>query len=288
MRPARLQNLAIADGVPALAAGVFFGNSCRAVKTPSFQFSEVQATVPERKVPRHRHEAPHFILVTEGMYATEARNQKALCAPGALIFNPGDTTHRDCFRSKKGKFLSISPGPSASLLLDRASPVPLIIEGEGFRLLDDRPIGDRIVRELQLKAKLSSQVLEGLGLELLGHLARLEERAASRFAPTWLLQAREMIEDCCEHDVTIAELAALAGVHPVYLARAHRRYFGCSPGEYLRLCRQLQVRGLVSGTDLPLVDVALRCGFSDQSQMTRSFTSSFGIPPGRYRRLRRQ
>ncbi len=278
--------MATQAGVPALAAGTFFGNSCRAVRTPSFQFSELQATVPERQVPRHRHEAPHLILVTQGMYVTEARNQQGLCAPGTLIFNPAATTHRDCFRSKKGKFLSISPGPSASRLLEPASPVPLIIEGKGFRLLDDHLIGDRIVRELRLETKLSSQLLEGLGLELLGHLAKIEERTASRFAPAWLLQAREMIEDCCEHDVTIAELAASAGVHPVYLARAHRRYFRCSPGEYLRRCRVLRVRGLLSGTDLPLVDVALQSGFSDQSQMTRSFTSSFGMPPGRYRRLR--
>lgn len=272
-------------GIPALAAGTFFGNSCRAIETPSFQFSELEATVPERQVPRHRHEAPHFILVTRGMYATEARNQKGLCAPGTLIFNPGATIHRDCFRSKKGKFLSISPGPSASPLLDRASPVPLIIEGAGIRLLDDRLIGDRIVRELRLGAQLSNQVLEGLGLELIGHLATIEERTASRFAPSWLLQAREMIEDCCERDVSIAELAVSSGVHPVYLARAHRRYFRCSPGEYLRRCRLLRVRGLLSGTDLPLAEIALQCGFSDQSQMTRSFTSSFGIPPGRYRRL---
>lgn len=274
--------------VPTLASGSFFGDSCSLVATPSFQFSELQATVPERQVPRHIHESPHFILITRGAYITEARNQKGLCSSGTLIFNPAGTAHRDCFRSSKGKFLSISPGPDPAQLLGRGSPVSLIVAGQGVRVLDVPLIVDRIVRELRRGLEPSVIILEGLGLELIGLLAGIGERTRSRMAPRWLLLAKEMIEDCAGCDLTIAELATAAGVHPVYLARAYKRYFGCSPGEYLRRCRLLRVQGLLSESDLPLVQIALQCGFSDQSQMTRSFSSSFGVPPARYRWLRKQ
>jgi AraC family transcriptional regulator len=274
--------------VPTLTAGAFFGKSCFAVTTPSFQFSELRATVPERQVPRHTHEAPHLILVTRGMYVTEARNQNGVCSPGTLIFNPAGTTHRDCFRSRTGKFLSISPGPEPSRLLGRASPVPLIVGGVGFQALDDPLIGDRIVSELRLGLQASTVVLEGIGLELIGLLSEIGERRRSLLAPAWLLRTKEMIEDCAGSDLSVAELALSTGVHPVYLARVYRRYFGCSPGEYLRRCRLLRVQGLLSGTDLPIVEIALQCGFTDQSQMTRSFSKTFGTPPARYRWLRKQ
>lgn len=273
--------------VPTLAAGAFFGDSYSSVTTPLFQFSRMQATVPEAEVPRHTHETPHLILVMDGAYVTEARNQEGVCSQGTLIFNPAGTTHRDCFRSRKGRFLSISPGRYASYLLDRAPSVPLIIGRRGFRAPRASLIADRIVRELRLRLHASAMVLEGLGLELLGILAEMEERTSSRVAPLWLLQTKELIEDCVDDDLSIEQLAACAGVHPVYLARAYRRYFRCSPGEYLRCCRVLRVQSLLAGTNLPLVEISLQCGFSDQSQMTRSFSRSFGVPPAQYRSMRR-
>jgi AraC family transcriptional regulator len=279
--------MATNSSVHTLAAGAFFGDSCRSAATPSFQFSELQATVPERQVPLHTHETPHFILITSGVYVTEARNQQGLCSSGTLVFNPAGTTHRDCFRSRKGKFLSISPGAGISRLLGRGSPVPLIMAGEGIRMLDDPLIGERIVSELRMGLEPATMILEGFGLELIGLVAAIEDRTASRMAPRWLLLAKERLEDCFGDDLSIADLATSVRVHPVYLARAYRRYFGCSPGEYLRRCRLLRVQGLLSGTDLPLVQIALQCGFSDQSQMTRSFSSTFGVPPARYRAMRR-
>ncbi len=278
--------MATNSGVATLSAGKFFGNARRSVITPSFFFCGLKATVPERKVPRHTHESPHFIVVTRGVYRTEARNQDGLCSAGSLIFNPAGTTHRDCFRSDCGEFLSISPGLETSKLLEQASPVPLIISGPGFRTDQDPWIGDRIVTEFHDATDSFAVVLESLGLELLGLLLQ-QARSESAFIPSWLFETRDMIEDCFASELTVAELAVTAGVHPVYLARAYRRHFGCSPGEYMRCCRLMRVRRLLANSDLPLVEVALRTGFSDQSQMTKSFTAMFGISPGRYRRLRR-
>ncbi len=216
-----------------------------------------------------------------GTYVTEARNQDGLCSSGTLIFNPGGTTHRDCFRSARGRFLSISPGPDPSRLLERGSPTPLVISA-GTRLAPEAAlIGDRIVQEFS-RSEPSSLAAETLGLELVGLLSGFEPRSAT--VPSWLQTAREMIEDCFDRDLTISELAASVDVHPVYLARAYRRHFRCSPSEYLQGCRLLRVRGLLIQTDLPLVDIALQSGFSDQSQMTRSFSERFGVSPGRYRR----
>lgn len=269
--------------VPKLAAGAFFGEARQITSTPSFDFSSLQAIVPERQVPRHTHETPHLILVTGGIYVTEARNQSGVCLPGTLIYNPAGTTHRDCFRSTKGTFVSISPGPSASRLLDRASPAPVVVCGTAVSSGDHRRIASRITSEFRREV-VSMFELEALGLELIGLLAYMEDRASAQCPPPWLIRAKEMIEDCAAYDLNVESVAVAVGVHPVYLARAYRRYFRCSPGEHQRRCRVLRVRALLTTTGLSLVDLALRCGFSDQSQMTRSFSEFFGVPPARYRR----
>jgi|SRR5579863_3156351 len=279
--------MAIDSVFPTMAAGVFFGDPRHTATTPSFQFCELTATVPEPQVPRHTHNVPHFILITGGEYVTEARRQKGICSTGTLIFNPAGTTHRDRFRSDRGSFLSISPGKGIMRCLEAASPVPLIVEGKELSAIGHSPLADRIVGELRQRLPCSTMALEGLGLELAGLLAVAEERSLARVPPRWLMQVKERIEDCAATDLSIAELADGAEVHPVYLARAYRQYFASSPGEYLRRCRLLRVQALLSGSDLPLVQIALQCGFSDQSQMTRSFSTAFGIPPARYRRLRK-
>jgi AraC family transcriptional regulator len=273
-----------AQPVLQLAAGAFFGSPNRSIRTDSFQFSELDATIPEREVPRHTHETPHFILVLRGIYSTAACEKGDLYSASTLIFNPAGTTHRDCFLSPRGKFLSISPTGDGTRLLNRDLSRPQVIVGATDCATDMRIVG-QIMREFQRHGYPSAVVLEGLGLELIGRLVPRPYSRDSRCVPDWLARTVEKIEDCAEHDLTISELATTAAVHPVYLARAFRKYFGQSPGEYLRRKRLRYVQRLLSETRHPLVSVALQSGFSDQSRMTNAFTSQFGIPPGRYRRL---
>lgn len=72
-------------------------------------------------------------------------------------------------------------------------------------------------------------------------------------------------------------------VHPVHLARVFRSRFQCSPIEYLRQCRVSRSMRLLATTCLPICQVALECGFYDQSHLTRSFLRVTGTTPGRFR-----
>ena len=75
-------------------------------------------------------------------------------------------------------------------------------------------------------------------------------------------------------------------MHPVAFARAFRRRYGRSPGEYLRECRLERAAGLLRDRRLSLADIAARAGFVDQSHFTRSFRRGFGCTPGAWRRGR--
>jgi AraC-like DNA-binding protein len=84
-------------------------------------------------------------------------------------------------------------------------------------------------------------------------------------------------------EITVEELAKLAGVSQRQLERKFKASFGVSPQKFLiktRLaaaCRQLRE------TDQPLSEVALECGFSDQSAFALHFRHHFGLTPSDYR-----
>lgn len=253
----------------------FFGDAERELRTPSFAFAERVALIPDREVPEHTHEVAHFVAVVRGTYVTEARNADGPCGEGSVIFNPAGTTHRDRFRSDRGLFFAITLGDDIATRIERVHAAALLIDLPSVRLLVEQAR-----RELAAATAFSDLILEGLGLELAGTVARWRDPRDAR-APRWLVEVRDALHDRCGGKVSIAELAALAGVHPIHLARAFRKHYHCSPGEHLRRCRIERVRALLL-SETPLAEVALACGFSDQSEMTKAFRRATGTTPGAF------
>lgn len=130
--------------------------------------------------------------------------------------------------------------------------------------------------------------------ELLARLASLgrdrDDRPEPSPAPPWLKRVREALHASGpDHPPRLAELALLASVHPVYLARTFRVHFGCSIGDYIRRLRvECAIRLLRSG-GRSIADVATQSGFFDQSHLSRCFRRETGIPPSAFlRALQRQ
>ena len=96
-----------------------------------------------------------------------------------------------------------------------------------------------------------------------------------------IARAIAFLHDRFADDVSIATLAGLVDLHPVYLIRAFRRVTGLPPHQY-----QLHLRLAVAKRRLasePPSAVAHGLGFTDQSHLARHFRRAFGIAPGEYR-----
>lgn len=137
--------------------------------------------------------------------------------------------------------------------------------------------------------ELHSEVRAVLGVEsavlsLLGVLGHAHSKADR--AP-WVGRVRGRLEDDAGAMPSMAELAGLAGVHPIYLARAFRRCFGCSIGDYVRRLQVGRAMVLLEDYALDLSTVAYDAGFADQSHMTRLVRAQTGLTPGAWRRRTR-
>ena len=107
-------------------------------------------------------------------------------------------------------------------------------------------------------------------------------RAPGRF-PGTLGRVMERLTDGYANALSLDELAALAGTSRYSLVRQFGRCYGLPPMAWLQQLRLERARsGIANG--LKLAEVALACGFSDQSHLTRLFTRQFGHTPGAWRK----
>ena len=81
----------------------------------------------------------------------------------------------------------------------------------------------------------------------------------------------------------ITVLKAVASLHRRF-SRAFRRTAGAAPHHWLMTRRVEAAKEKLRDSRLSLLDVALACGFSDQSHLTRVFAGMVGLSPGAWRR----
>ena len=96
-------------------------------------------------------------------------------------------------------------------------------------------------------------------------------------------RVREYITAHLEDNVSIQALAGIVGLSMYHFARAFKQSEGMTPHRYLLQCRVKRVQELLAGTDMPLSEIALAAGFSDQSHCARRFREFVGVTPSRYR-----
>ncbi len=101
-------------------------------------------------------------------------------------------------------------------------------------------------------------------------------------APLALVAA--YVDEHLEGDLSVEALAEAAGLTPGGLKRAFALKLGETPKQWVMQRRLARVRDMLSGTDLPLAEIALRAGFSSQSHLCALFKREIGSTPNGFRR----
>jgi AraC-like DNA-binding protein len=116
-------------------------------------------------------------------------------------------------------------------------------------------------------------------------LKTLEVFLAGRLHPT--SRRSELVDQAMhlfrEKDFRIAECARSVGVSERRLSQVFREQVGLSPKMWCRIHRfQSTVRALHKGVDVPWAELALHCGYYDQSHFANDFRAFSGINPSTY------
>ncbi|MCC7125370.1 MAG: helix-turn-helix transcriptional regulator [Acidobacteria bacterium] len=152
----------------------------------------------------------------------------------------------------------------------------------GYRL----QLGARLHREVRRDDPLAALCIEAIALELVAEVSR--SRPPGPDSPRWFGRTLDYLEANFRDELTLARIAAAAGVHPVHLARDFRRRQGITVGDYVRSLRVGWACRELIATDRPIIDIAMQAGFCDQSHMTRVFRRQAGLTPTQFRAQRRR
>jgi AraC family transcriptional regulator len=102
---------------------------------------------------------------------------------------------------------------------------------------------------------------------------------------TW--QKRRLIgyiEDNIHSTLRAPELAAIVRLSCSRFFHAFRKSFGEPPLSYIKKQRVRRAQHIILNSSIPLSQIALDCGMSDQAHFTRVFRKVVGINPGAWRR----
>ena len=114
------------------------------------------------------------------------------------------------------------------------------------------------------------------------------ENGPRRLAPWQERRAKELIDARLGSEVRLAELAHECELSPGHFARAFKRTTRKSPYRWLLERRIERSQQLLRTSGLPVAEIALKCGFADQSHFTRVFTQTAGMSPRAWQRAHRE
>ena len=93
----------------------------------------------------------------------------------------------------------------------------------------------------------------------------------------------EFIDAHIDQPISLENLAAAAAVSPFHFHRQFKKATEMTPHQYVIQMRVKHARSLLAQSDLPLVEIAARVGFSDQSQFSNNFRKCTSVTPKAYR-----
>lgn len=164
--------------------------------------------------------------------------------------------------------IAFQPGGFAGLFRERAD----LFFGRSIAL-DDVWIGERLadrLGEIVTPAE-KLKTLESLLTELLNQRTRrseLVDHAIYLFG---------------KNTIRVAECARSVGVSERRLSRVFSEQIGMAPKTWFRIRRfQTALRALHQGVDVPWAELALHCGYYDQSHFANDFRAFSGINPTTY------
>jgi AraC-like DNA-binding protein len=98
-----------------------------------------------------------------------------------------------------------------------------------------------------------------------------------------LLRAKDLVDARYFEPLTVADMAAVAGLSKAYFSREFRRTFGESPHQYLLTRRLERAASLLQTTDRPVTEICFSVGLGSLGSFTTSFGRVFGLRPLAYR-----
>ncbi|MGH6911086.1 MAG: helix-turn-helix domain-containing protein [Phenylobacterium sp.] len=284
---------AVAEAAPALVSGVLKKSEIAVTylqqTAPTFELSEPQPREDALLLSMGFQDFPDYQLWeddrpvrTAPIRAPQVTMYDLRAAPYIYVNNPMVGLH---FHLPRSAFDALADNSGVPRIGELAYP-----KGCGLDDFTIHHLGQAILPAFRHPEQASRLFVDYVTLAVCTHVAhaygglRDAGERRGRLAPWQERLATDILVANLDGEVSHAEIARACGLSPGHFARAFRITMGLPPHRWLLERRIDKAKDLLRETDEPLSEVALRCGFADQSHFTRTFTTAAGAPPGAWRR----
>ena len=238
---------------------------------------------PHTSLAMHEHSAPFFTYVLRGEFLERTGRIDRECRRGSVIFHPPCDAHANAVGPRGTMSLNVELAPELWAELasgHSADPVSgRVLSGDVEWLAAS--VWREFHRDDDARALGMDEAVALLCSSLRPPVDRKRQGSASARR---LALSAEYIGQQFIPPPRLAEVAQVAGVHPMHLARLFRECYGYSMGEFVRRRRIAWACGHLASSDKTISAIALDAGFADQAHFTRTFRRITGCTPAWYRK----
>jgi transcriptional regulator GlxA family with amidase domain len=118
-----------------------------------------------------------------------------------------------------------------------------------------------------------------------GERQRMDLRMSLGVAHPKLLKVVQLMQDNVSEPLQSQDLADAVRLSTRQLERLFFKYLNQSPAKHYLKIRLERARNLIRQTALPLLTIAIDCGFTSASHFSKAYLDHFGQPPSAERKV---
>lgn len=249
--------------------------------TPTVRLLITDYAADARQRP-HSHDELHFSLILRGGVAETVGGTTEYAGALAVVAKDAGVLHANQWGRTGARIarLSVRGGTLAGLA---ASPA----RADGWRWTHDPAVARPFLRLID-RSRRGEAAFELTDVDMLDVVAAFTARREAEprgIPPVWLREIVNRVLTEWHPQLNGHTIATWAQVHPVYLARCVRRWYGIALGDLLRAQRRRAAVAAVTDSAHRLTSVAYEHGYADEPHLCRDVRDSVGLSPGRLRTL---
>jgi AraC family transcriptional regulator len=253
-------------------------------------------SVPATLISRHEHPQPFLHLVLRGnveyQIRTKGRDLRFTSHPGTLFVLPRGTVDEINWRGPTQRIAVAIQPRLLTNALDETAHADEVELTEHWNLVDKHLAA--LLLEMTSDLEDGSPAGRLYGESLASSLAvyLLNRYAVRQITPIAykgglpgyrLKRVLDFIADKLEEDITLSQLAAIAGMSPHYFSQLFKQSTGRAPHHYVLLKRIERAKEQLRNPKSSVMDAALGAGFQNPSHFARVFRQLVGTTPSRFR-----
>jgi AraC family transcriptional regulator len=229
----------------------------------------------------HAHQCACFGFVLTGGFSEQFPIRKLSCNGRAVFFRPPELVHENRVSPAGARCFYLEVSSQWLGHVGEYSPLPDVpVSSEAGTL---ERLANCLYEQWQDMDDVAPLAIEGLACEMAAQFCRTVRVKLEPRPPRWLRSVQDLLRNRFKEPVRLAEISREVGMHPVHVAREFHRYYGTTVGQFRRKCRIDFACDRLVHSQLPIVEIALESGFTQQPHFTNVFKRLTGLTPRRYR-----